>query len=50
MVIYSQAARFEFPADINLCQDELLGGYAADNAGSADGENVEETTIDDIFE
>ena len=47
---YSQAARFEFPADINLCQDELLGGYAADNAGSADSENVEETTIDDIFE
>ena len=45
---YSQDVKFEFPANINLCEDQF--GGAEDTATEAENENVEETTMDDIFE
>ena len=45
---YSQSAVFEFPSDVNLCQKEYFGDYAAEPV-DADN-NAEEQTIDDIFD
>lgn len=45
---YSQDVKFEFPANINLCEDQF--GGVEDTAAEAENENVEETTMDDIFE
>ena len=45
---YSQSAVFEFPSDVNLCQKEYFGDYAAEPV-DADN-NAEEQTIDYIFD
>lgn len=42
---YSQSAKFEFPADINLCLDELSQYEADENPD----EYAEESSMDDVF-
>ncbi|MGM9803330.1 MAG: transglycosylase domain-containing protein [Muribaculaceae bacterium] len=44
---YSQSKTFEFPAELDLCQKEFLGGVPIDQAG---GEIEPEEAIDGLFD
>ncbi len=46
---YSQANKFVFPDDIDLCKGEDYGFYGDESSGNGDVEQVE-STIEDIFD
>ena len=46
---YSQAAKFEFPSEINLCEDELAQYGSGDVQAESSGE-AEEASMDDVFD
>lgn len=47
---YSQSIKFQFPPEINLCEDQLTGFSAAGEEIQEDNVDSQEATIDDIFD
>ena len=44
---YSQSAKFDFPADINLCEKEFYGEYPEEVDSDSD---AEEASLDGVFD